>query len=227
MTTREPHQLDRPHSTGPNTLKLGIVDNDPLVLEMLDRNLRVSGAPIVIAWTTTDAATAITRCATSTSRPDLILTDMQMPEVDGPTLARRIRAAFPGIRVVGITAFPIPQAQSPASPQSQAQASATDPLAAVLSKTTTTDDLIAALAQISGNAQLLEWLSQQETARRLSEQETEIMRRYAQGDTNDAIAHELHLGVTTVKTYARRAFDKLGVHSRAEAVIMCLRRGWI
>lgn len=217
-------------------LRLGVVDNDPMALHMLERNLGAFGAPIMLLWTASDAADALDRCANAADRPDLVLTDIQMPGMDGHELARRLHAAFPRIVVVGITAFAADltaggddgAATGPADAATPASADAArSPFAAVLDKIMPTQDLLAELARLSGNAAMLAWLAGAGAARPLSEQELEVMRRYADGMTNEAIAHRMHVGVTTVKTYARRAFEKLGTHSRTEAVIACLRRGLI
>lgn len=54
-----------------------------------------------------------------------------------------------------------------------------------------------------------------------------IIANYARGFTTSTIAHQLNISEASVKTYARRAFEKLHAHSRAEAVAMCVRNGWI
>ena len=50
---------------------------------------------------------------------------------------------------------------------------------------------------------------------------------YAQGMTTQSVAHRMSVSETTVKIYARRAYKKLGVGSRAEAVAVLARRGVI
>lgn len=202
-------------------LHVGIVDNDPLVLTMLERSLTSSGAPVTVIWTATSAVEALQRCMTADDRPDLTLTDLQMPGVDGFELARRLRAQYPGMSIVGITAFLTSLA---ASTKDAGTGAALD---AIVDKATPARDLIAELATISGNTRLLTWVAQQDAAKELSPQELEVMRLYSDGYTNDAIARRLNVSLTTVKTYGRRAFEKLGVHSRTEAAIVCLKRGLI
>ena len=53
----------------------------------------------------------------------------------------------------------------------------------------------------------------------LSPRECEVLRLVSQGLTNQAIAHRLGLSVKTVETYLHRAYAKLGVQNRAEAVV--------
>ena len=58
---------------------------------------------------------------------------------------------------------------------------------------------------------------------RLSPRQTEILGLVAAGLENKQIARRLDLSETTVKTYLGEAFDRLGAHSRAEAVAIALR----
>jgi two-component system, NarL family, response regulator NreC len=61
----------------------------------------------------------------------------------------------------------------------------------------------------------------------LSERETEVVQRIAQGYTNKEIAAQLNLSVKTVETYRARAMEKLGLESRASLVRYALERGWL
>jgi DNA-binding NarL/FixJ family response regulator len=61
----------------------------------------------------------------------------------------------------------------------------------------------------------------------LSERETEVVQRIAQGYTNKEIAAQLNLSVKTVETYRARAMEKLGLESRAALVRYALERGWL
>jgi ATP/maltotriose-dependent transcriptional regulator MalT len=54
----------------------------------------------------------------------------------------------------------------------------------------------------------------------LTGRELEVLALVATGMANSAIAHELHVGVNTVKTHLKSAYGKLGVHSREQAVYL-------
>ena len=62
---------------------------------------------------------------------------------------------------------------------------------------------------------------------RLTEREREILVRMAQGLSAPAIAGELYLSTTTVKTHQHNLYEKLGVSDRAAAVAEAMRRGLI
>lgn len=59
----------------------------------------------------------------------------------------------------------------------------------------------------------------------LSEREHQVLRGFAQGKSIPALAAELYLGASTVKTHTQRLYEKLGVSDRAAAVAEGMRRG--
>lgn len=61
----------------------------------------------------------------------------------------------------------------------------------------------------------------------LTEREKQVLRRVAQGQDNSYIASELGLVEQTVRNYITHLYTKLGVHSRAEAVIWVSERGLV
>ena len=65
------------------------------------------------------------------------------------------------------------------------------------------------------------------TAPRLSPRELEVLERVARGEENKQIATALGISEATVKTYLKSVFERLDVHSRAEAVAVGLRLGII
>ena len=61
----------------------------------------------------------------------------------------------------------------------------------------------------------------------LSERESTVLKLAAKGLSNNAIAHELHLSISTIESHLRSIFNKIGVGSRTEAVIEAMKRGWL
>lgn len=59
----------------------------------------------------------------------------------------------------------------------------------------------------------------------LSQQEVATLRLVANGATNKDVAGSLHVSENTVKTYLRRAMEKLGCHNRSEAAVVAARKG--
>jgi DNA-binding CsgD family transcriptional regulator len=61
----------------------------------------------------------------------------------------------------------------------------------------------------------------------LTETELNVLKGYARGLENATIGEELRMPMNTVKNHARRAFEKLGVHSRTPAVLLAIAGGLI
>jgi len=59
----------------------------------------------------------------------------------------------------------------------------------------------------------------------LSRREREVLERLARGASNDAIAAELGIATQTIRNYISTIYDKLGVNSRAEAIVWARERG--
>ena len=88
-----------------NDSTLGIVDNDPLVASAIQSLLVETCAPIHILWTVTSAEQALEAMRDSSQRPQVMLTDIAMPGMDGVELARHVKEQYPDIAVIGISAF--------------------------------------------------------------------------------------------------------------------------
>ena len=61
----------------------------------------------------------------------------------------------------------------------------------------------------------------------LTQREMEVLRIAARGRANKDIARELVMSVRTVQAHLSNIFNKLGVGSRTEAVVYCLKKGWL
>jgi DNA-binding NarL/FixJ family response regulator len=61
----------------------------------------------------------------------------------------------------------------------------------------------------------------------LSERELEVLRLAGKGKSNKDIANDLSLSIRTVQAHLGNIFNKLGVGSRTEAVLLALKKGWL
>ncbi|AXB43125.1 response regulator [Amycolatopsis albispora] len=176
-----------------------------------------------------DGAAAVDCCARL--RPDVVLMDVRMPEMDGLEATRRILAdpAQPA-RVLMLTTFDIDEYVYGAL---RAGASG------FLLKDAPLDDLVTAVRVIAaGNALFAPSVTRRlvrEFAARgpspgtrvgeLTERETEVLRLVAKGLSNQEIAAALVIAEQTAKTHVSRVFAKLGVRDRAQAVIAAYESG--
>jgi DNA-binding NarL/FixJ family response regulator len=167
------------------------------------------------------------------TRPDVVLMDIQMPELDGLEATRRILAAPERApRIVILTTFDLDEYVYEAL---RAGASG------FLLKDTPPEQLVAAIHVVaSGDALLSPAVTRrviEEFVRRpapravapavadLTARELEVLGLMARGLSNAEIASELVVGETTVKTHVARVLMKLGLRDRVQAVVLAYESG--
>ena len=163
-------------------------------------------------------------------KPDIILMDVQMPEVDGLTATRTLTAELPDTKVIILTATE-DDAKLFEAIKSGAQG--------YLLKNLEADDFFSMLDRASrGEPALTPTLARkllQEFARpaatpaadtdALTDREREVLELMVEGITSDRkLAKRLGVSENTVKFHVRNILDKLRLHSRAEAVGYALRK---
>ena len=208
-------------------MRLLIADDHALFRESLRALLEVRGVEVVgEAANGKDAVDLALRL-----RPDLVLMDLTMPEVDGIEATRRIVAGNPDIRVVVLTASTDDEHLFEAL-QAGAQG--------YLLKNLEADSFFKLLmGAFEGQPALTPDLSRkilQAFTRRpqqperpepdaLTERELEVLQLMVEGITsNRQLARRLEVSENTVKFHVRNILDKLHLHNRAQAVSVALRR---
>lgn len=162
-------------------------------------------------------------------QPDVTLMDLVMPEVDGIEAIRRITARQPEARILVLTSFATNEKVFPAI-----KAGALG----YLLKDSKPELLVQAIRQVyRGESslhpaiarKLLEELSpsseQPPTPRQLVEREAEVLRRVAEGQSNQEIAKLLVISETEVRTHISNILSKLHLASRTQAVLYALQGG--
>ena len=90
------------HSPQPRTsARILVVDDEPVVVEFVERVLQTAGYDIMTA-TSGDAALEL---CTERGLPDLLVTDMKMPRMEGDELASKLRQQDPDLKVLYLTGF--------------------------------------------------------------------------------------------------------------------------
>ena len=90
------------HSPRPRTsARILVVDDEPVVVEFVERVLQTAGYDIMTA-TSGDAALKL---CTERGLPDLLVTDMKMPRMEGDELASKLRQRDPDLKVLYLTGF--------------------------------------------------------------------------------------------------------------------------
>ena len=157
-------------------------------------------------------------------RPDVILMDLRMPDVDGVTATERILAALPRTRIVVVTTY-----ESDTDILRAVEAGA----AGYLLKDASRAELADAVRDAARGktvlaptvADRLVHFVRQPTSVTLSTREVEVLSHVAKGKTNAEIGQALHISEATVKTHLLRAFNKLGVSDRTAAVTTAMSLG--
>lgn len=153
-------------------------------------------------------------------RPDVILMDMIMPQMNGVEATRAIRAKHQNIQIIALTSF----TDNSELMQSALQAGAIG----YLFKDISIDDLAKAIRAahigtpiLSPEATRMLIKSTQQPAPQnfnLTERELEVLGLVTEGLNNREIAEKLHLSRSTIKFHVSSILGKLGVNSRTEAV---------
>lgn len=166
-------------------------------------------------------------------RPNVVLMDIAMPGLNGIEATRAIKQQAPGCAVLVLTAYdddPYVFALLDAG------------AAGYLLKSVDGEELVEAIRSVHAGDAVLHPTIARKVLRRftgghrderdggwaaLSPREREVLRLAGAGMTNKEVARRLGLSVRTVQVHFAHIFEKLGVASRTEAVVLALRRGWL
>ena len=210
-----------------------IADDQALVRGGFRMILSAAGIPVV--GEAADGVQAV--AAVLDQRPDVVLMDIRMPEMDGLEATRRIlaRPAASGCRIIILTTFDLDQ---------YVYAALAAGASGFLLKDVSPEQLVAAVRLIRlGDALLAPSITRrlverfapgQDSGSRpvvprdldgLTPRELEVLRLLARGLSNAELAIELTLSEATVKTHVARILSKLQLRDRVQAVVLAYETG--
>ncbi|MET9506547.1 response regulator [Streptomyces sp. NPDC006259] len=213
-------------------LRVLVADDQTLVRTGFRLILRADGIDVVAEATNgTEAVDAVRR-----TRPDVVLMDVRMPEMDGLEATRRILTGAPDTpRVIILTTFDLDR---------YVYAALSAGASGFLLKDVSPEQLTAAVRTVrTGDALLAPAITRRLVQRfaqhgsdtaalhrdlaSLTPRELEVLGLLARGLSNAELASRLHLAEATVKTHVARILAKLGLRDRVQAVIVAYETGLV
>src|SRR5215213_9374689 len=159
--------------------------------------------------------------AVNETKPDVVLLDLRMPELDGLTCLKRLRKQDPDVAVVILSSH---------SDAKQIDAARNAGALGYVVKTVEPVDLPAVLRSAVSGAGFAVWGAPDpetvdEAPAILSERESAVLAALAKGLSNREIGAQLWISEQTVKFHLRNIYRKLGLTSRTEAARYAYRSG--
>jgi DNA-binding NarL/FixJ family response regulator len=209
-------------------IRILLVDDHRIVREGLASMLCTQSDLCIVgeAATGREAIVSIKRL-----QPDIVLLDLEMPDLDGVSVLEQVRDEFPAVRIIVLTAY---------GSEERILDAVRAGAKGYLLKSAGLDEVLQAVRVVAAGGSQLEpavagrLLDSMERILRsskepdtLTERERDILTLIARGLSNKAIGKELYLAERTVKFHATVIFRKLGVANRAEAAAKALQDGLI
>lgn len=165
-------------------------------------------------------------------KPDVLVTDIQMPEMDGVELSKALQEYYPDIKIIGLTVY-------------EEDYFIVDMLEAgakgYLMKTSSREKLLEAIQVVKNNGNYFCESTTQKLLRRIAESkfrpqvkkdqtiltelEKKIVLLICEEYSSKEIATQLYLGIKTVENYRNKIFDKIGVKNMAGLVVYAIQCG--
>jgi DNA-binding NarL/FixJ family response regulator len=164
-------------------------------------------------------------------KPDVVLMDLKMPNLDGIEATRQIAATYPGVKVLLLTTF---EADNHVIQALKAGASG------YILKDSKPDSIVSSLLAVMAGERVmasavanrvLEMLTGTTTPKEfydgLTGREIEILKLLAGGMANKQIAYKLKISEKTVRNHVSNMYEKLNIYDRSQAVLYAVRKGLV
>jgi DNA-binding NarL/FixJ family response regulator len=210
------------------TARVLIADDQTLFRSGLARLLD-SDDRVQVVGEATDGLDAVKLAASL--KPDVVLMDIKMPNLDGIEATRRIVTENPETKVLMLTTF---EADNHVIQALKAGASGY-----VLKDSTASAIVSSVVAVVAGERvmasavanRVLEMLTGATTPKEfydgLTAREVEILKMLATGMANKQIAYQLKISEKTVRNHVSNMYEKLNIYDRAQAVLYAVRKGLV
>lgn len=199
-------------------IRVVIAEDQKMVLGALAALLEIDG-DLDVVGRAQDGEAALTICRQL--KPDVLLTDIEMPRMTGLELAAAVKREMPGTRIIILTTF---------ARGGYLRRALEAGASGYLLKDSPAEHLANAVRRVKAGGRVVDpelaaeaWSEPDP----LTDRERQVLRLAGEGQTSAEIAGELHLSDGTVRNYLSEAISKLGAGNRIEAARIAREKGWL
>lgn len=209
------------------SIRLVLADDHRMLRESLRRSMEEEGFEVLAEAGDGDEAVRLAR----SMRPDVVLMDVSMPEMDGIEATRRITADLPDVKVVMLTmhadADLIDKALKAGAAGYLVKDCSINDIAATVrmaadGNVDLSRDMAAALLRETA---ALNKAAAREEDRIITKREEEVLQLIADGCSTPEVAAKLYISQKTVKNHLASIYEKLDARDRTQAVLQAVRMG--
>lgn len=197
-------------------IKVAITDDHPLLVEGFKHLIDSSGIAQTV-WTAANGNECLYKL--NGQLPDVLLLDINLPDINGIDLCKNIRSRWPLLSIMALTSF---------GEYSVVKRMMDNGAKGYLLKNSMAEEIITGIATVTQGETFLcheiDMLVNRRTTQHilLTQRETDILRLIVDGLTNAEIADKLFLGLETVNSYRKNLLFKLNARNTAVLVRMAI-----
>jgi DNA-binding NarL/FixJ family response regulator len=196
-------------------VRVVIADDHPVVRSGI-RDMLDAADDLTVVGEAADGADALR--VVDAEQPDVLLLDMEMPELTGIEVAQRLQEASSPVRLLALSSY---------DDQEYVRGLLENGASGYLTKENAPELIVEAVRAVARGE--VRWFVQPasapEEAPDLTPREEDVLRLIARGHSNEEVAEELHLAESTVRKHATNVYRKLGVDSAREAIAWAWQNG--
>ena len=197
-------------------VKTMLVDDHPTMIMAL-KSIMSSLISFEVIETASNGTSCLMLC--NLLNPDLVILDLDMPDMDGFDVIRRLRAKHPNIKILIFTSL---------DEKTYGNRVRTIGAHGYVNKSVSNKVFISACTSVASgfcfySIASMDYLDveKNEALKSLSQREFQVLKHLGKGLGNHEISDTLHISHKTVSTYKMRVFEKLGIDNMADLICFC------